>query len=1223
MKYKELIQFEPIDEVVKIHLLDKEDNCKRLVKSFVYSDAYISNGKKGPEGKIPVICNNLDFTNISEHFGVQVVGSYGTGKSHLMSLISIVAENDDYLQYVSNDLVRDSMKKIAGKYNVIRFELGSSENLWKLVGYQIDQYFKKIGIDYSILADDAPDMYIDKLQRMMAAYEQKEKSKGLLIVIDEMLAYLRGRSGSADLNQDLQVLQALGQMCDASKFRIIFGVQELIYSDKAFQFASAMLTKVSDRYLDITITKQDVQYVVQNRLLKKDEHQKQAIRDHLKPFLQFFTDMSAQFETYVSLFPVSPSYFENFQQIRIGKSQREILKTLSNRFASMMEDDVPDKTPGLICYDEYWEDLKNISSLQANPDVRTVKEIMENVDQKIDNNFTGGRAAKKPLAHRIANACAIKILQAELNVCNGINAEMLIDDLCYIDPVAIDREMLKATIESTANNIVKFTMGQFFDKSENGEYHLRIEGGVNYEQMVKDFADQMPVEQKDQYYYQYLSEILPIEIEPYRNGFRIYSYELPWVSHKVTRQGYIFMGCKNERSTTHPEQSFYLYFLPIFVDGDSTIGNENDSVYVRLNNLSPEVREKISLWAASKALEGSVDSSQKDNYKQLSKRYFKESRDTFNHEFWTIGELIHQGNVQSLSIVAGGEGKSKLDELCRLASIALENNFAEQNPDYPEFKLLAQPMNSQTRETMVKGALQKIVNYNTSNRNGEAILAGLGLINDNRLCTSTSMYARSVKKMLEDKGGQVVNLNELLYQFWNGDWRSIDFNMESDLEFVVLSAMVALGEIDIVLPQGKSINAGNLQEILTLPSSAYYSFSHVRFPKGANMAAIKEIFISLVGADLSAQMDQDPGVFAKLLTAVKDFAGRAAKMEHEIHDGYNFFGNEIISASDGNRYSRDLHALKEFCDKVCGYNTAAKMKNQPYTLEQVQSVLKYLPELTRLEQMLSVIARLRDKTNYLNQAKQYVVDASLLSSIEKAISNVGRIGDFDNESECKRCEQELQQQCERYADWYLQEYLRCHINENMELDKQKLLHSVTYQVCQTVSASESVNSSRYNEWNHDIQMLRLADSKVNKERILESPYQGFNPHDFEGKSIMKVSELKTELQEIFDDYDNILHQMVEDPSFKKNRDALDKAEQTILDQFEKNQIKLDIQYAAQLVQIIDKLHKGITKVTITASDMPKIFSHPMTTEEAVGALREFIEQQLHGQDRKNVRIIFK
>lgn len=1223
MKYKELIQFEPINEVIKIHLLDKEDNRKRLVKSFVYSDAYISNGKNGPEGNIPLICNNLDFANTSEHFGIQIVGSYGTGKSHLMSLVSIVAENEDYLQYVGNDLVRESMKKIAGKYNVIRFELGSSENLWKLVGYQIDQYLQKTGVDYSILSDDAPDMYIDKLQRMMSAYEQKEKSKGFLIVIDEMLAYLRGRSGDADLNQDLQVLQALGQMCDSSKFRIIFGVQELIYSDKAFQFASDMLTKVADRYLDITITKQDVQYVVQNRLLKKDEHQKQAIRDHLKPFLQYFTDMSAQFETYVSLFPVSPSYFENFQQIRIGKSQREILKTLSNRFAAMMEDDVPANTPGLICYDEYWEDLKNISSLQANPDVRTVKEIMDNIDQKIENNFTGGRAAKKPLAHRIANACAIKILQAELNVCNGVNAEMLIDDLCYLDPVAIDREMLKATIDSTANNIVKFTMGQFFDKSENGEYHLRTEGGINYEQTVKDYADQMPPVQKDQYFYQYLAEILPIEIEPYRTGFRIYSYELPWVSHKVTRQGYIFMGCKNERSTTQPEQNFYLYFLPVFVDGDSTIGDEGDSVYVRLNKLGAEVREKISLWAASKALECSVDSSQKDQYKQLGKRYFKESRDTFNHEFWTIGELIHQGNVQSLSVVAGGEGKSKLDELCRLASIALEDSFTGQNPDYPKFELLAQPMNSQTRETMVKGALQKIVNWNIANRNGEAVLAGLGLISDNRLCTSTSMYARSVKKMLDDKGGQVVNRDELLYQFWTGDYRSNDFHLESDLEFVVLSAMVALGEIDIVLPQGKSINAGNIQEILNLPSSSYYSFSHVRFPKGANMAAIKEIFKSLTGADLSAQMDHDPSVFVKLLNSAKDIAGRAAKMEHDIHDGYNFFGNEIISAADGSSYTVGLQALKGFCDKVCSYNTAAKMKNQPYTLEEVQHVLKYLSELTRLEQMFEVIKKLRNKTDYLNQAKQYVVDTSLLSSMEKAISSVGRISDFSNDTECKQCEQELQQQCERYAEWYLKEYLGCHINENMELEKRKLLQSVPYQVCQTLSASDSVNSGRFKKLYNDIQLLQLADSKVNKERILESPYQGFNPHDFKGKTIMKVLQLKAELQEIFDNYDESLHQMVNDPSFKKNRDALDKSEQVLLDQFEKYQIKLDIYNAEQLTRIIDKLHKGITKVTITAADMTKIFPHPMPPEEAIEALREYIEERLYGQDRNNVRIIFK
>ncbi len=1216
MRYNDLIQFDPIVEVVKLHLLENEENRKRLVRTFVYSDAYIS---QKPKGNILRMCDNLDYSNPEEHFGIQVVGSYGTGKSHLMSLVSIVAEDEDYLQYVSNDIAKQALKKIAGRYNVIRFELGATESLWKLVCYQIDKYLQSHGVNYSIMNDNTPDMYIDKLQRMMAAYEAVVPDKGLLIIIDEMLAYLRGRSDGADLNQDLQVLQALGQMCDGSKFRIIFGVQELIYSDNAFQFASDMLNKVSDRYLDITITKQDVQFVVQNRLLKKDEHQKQAIREHLRPYTKYFSDLAAQFETYVNLFPVSPMYVENFQQIRIGKSQREILKTLSNRFDAIKDDEVPNNNPGLICYDEYWNDMKNIASLQSNADVRCVKEVMENIDQKIESNFTGGRAAKKPLAHRIANACAIKILQAELNVANGATAENLVDDLCYLDPFATDRDMLRDIIDTTANNIVKFTMGQFFDKSENGEYHLRTEGGINYEQQVKDFAAQMPNGTKDQYFYQYLVEMLPIETDPYKSGFKIYSHELPWLSHKVTRKGYIFMGCKNERSTTQPERNFYLYFLPLFTE--ESIGNEADSVYVRLNKLNADIKEKICLWAASRALENSVPSNQKENYKQLGKRYFKELRDDFNEEFWKVGEMVYQGESHPLS--SGGTGASKLEEVCRLASIRLEENFNQQAPDYPKFELLAQPMSSQNREAMIKGALQKIINFGTLNRPGEAVLAGLGLISENQLSTATSMYARSVAKMIEEKGGQVLNRDELLYQYWTDDYRSKDFDIEDDLEFVVLAAMVAQGEIEIVLPQGKTINAGNINEVVSFSGAAFHNFNHVRLPKGANMAAIKEIFRSVVGVDLSGQMEHDPSVFSRLLTAAKEMAGRAAKTGHIVREGIYLSGTEIISPSKGCEMARSFEVLKGYCDKVCNFNTVAKMKNQPYTLEDLQKVTKFIPDLERTEQMLEVIDQLREKTRYLDQAKQYVTDDQLMKDIEQAIESIGRIKDFGNKPERDRCEQALQAQCEAYAIWYLKEYLRCHINENKQLEKQKLIQSETNWVCQVVSDADILPNAPYMEWKKDMKMLRLADNHVNKERILESPYQNFNPHEYKGFTLKDVTELKKALESIYYGYDTALHQMIDDPGIQKNLDALDTNERTVLLQYKEEKIELDQQYTALIINAIAKLHKGITKITLNAEDMPKIFTHPMSKEEALTALGNYIEQQLHGQDRNNVRIIFK
>ena len=93
-------------------------------------------------------------------------------------------------------------------------------------------------------------------------------------------------------------------------------------------------------------------------------------------------------------------------------------------------------------------------------------------------------------------------------------------------------------------------------------------------------------------------------------------------------------------------QSFYLYFLPLFAE--DSVGDEADSVYVRLNKLNADIKEKICLWAASRALENSVPTNQKENYKQLGKRYFKELRDDFNEEFWKVGEMVYQGASQPL-----------------------------------------------------------------------------------------------------------------------------------------------------------------------------------------------------------------------------------------------------------------------------------------------------------------------------------------------------------------------------------------------------------------------------------------------------------------------------------------------------------------------------------------------------------------------------------------------
>ena len=141
MKYKELIQFEPINEVVKFSRLEEEDYRKSLVRNFVFSKDY-------EKTIIPRICENLDYTQTYrpfqkdlfsgfDTFGLQIVGNYGTGKSHLMSLVSLIAENKDYLPLISNESAKEALGAIAGKYKIIRFELGNDQELWDIICYQI------------------------------------------------------------------------------------------------------------------------------------------------------------------------------------------------------------------------------------------------------------------------------------------------------------------------------------------------------------------------------------------------------------------------------------------------------------------------------------------------------------------------------------------------------------------------------------------------------------------------------------------------------------------------------------------------------------------------------------------------------------------------------------------------------------------------------------------------------------------------------------------------------------------------------------------------------------------------------------------------------------------------------------------------------------------------------------------------------------------------------
>ena len=1226
MKYSELIQFEPLNEVVKFNRLSDDAYRENLVKTYVFSKAY-------EDTIIPEVCKNLDYTAMYDTFGLQIVGTYGTGKSHLMSLISLVAENADYLPLVQNEKAAQVLKNIAGKYRIIRFELGSADELWNLICHQIDMKFQEWGINYSIAADTKPDMYKDKLMRMMAMFESTFPDKGLMIVIDEMLSYLKGRSGTDKLNRDLAVIQALGEMSDHSKFRMVFGVQELIYTAAEFQFAAKMLNQVSQRYRQIEITKQDVQFVTEQRILKKSDAQKQAIRKHLSKFTEFFTDLHANLESYVDLFPVNPSFFENFQQIKIGKSQREILKTLSQKFEKIASQQVPEDNPGLICYDSYWEDLQ-AAQMQTYADVRRVTEIMQTIHQKIDDNFTGIRSKKAPLAHRIANACGVKVLQDTLEKTNGTNVENLVDDLCYLDTGCISREFLIDTMNVTASQIVTATVGQYFEKNDtNQEYHIRVEGGVNYEQKIKDFVDTMSADNKDSHFFNYLAEMLTIEVEQYRREFKIYQHRIDWNSHKVMLDGYIFMGNPAERSTTHPEQNFYIYFMPIFNKENIKHGDEPDSVFFHMEHYSDELKQLIELYAACEALIASVDSSQKPFYQQFKKQYEDKLKPVFSRDFVQCTEVYYQGEKQNITpqMLTGASKDQVVDNI---ASLLLEDYFCDKLSNYPKFTLLKGVLTNTNRADNVRRARMKIANPTQSNHEGEAILAGLGLLKDNQLSVEGSIYALSIKKMLEDKGlGQVLNRDEILYRFykdWDYDWRSIDYHIESDLEFLAMATLVAVGEIEIDYPGGKNINAANIREIVDLPFESFYGFSHLRRPKGISHAAVRELFIGITGIDKTSQL-QNPDIYLDLVSQAKSIAANSVKCSHDLGNGIYLGDVEIIGESEASTIKSQLAALAGLCDRIPSYASYPKMRNLPqdWTAEVLHNQFKAKDQITRIKQAMKFKEEFQSRINYLNEAMKFMLSDEMKKTTEAALAKVSQIAaDMNNEMVITAYKTELDSIIREYAKWYFLEYQRMHITEIEDTEKRRIMNDNNKKVCDAVCGADygkgyfSV-ATQYTEWLKKMNSLAVVPSYITPEYIMKTPNVGFDPKDFQGKQLPKLSELKEELDGIATNVDETLKQILSDASLLVNKDILDDSQQGLLSRYTSGGEELSPANAGRLVEIVVKLHEGIQRITISEDDIRKVLNRPMTPDDAVKAFRKYINSLTVGGQEDNIRIILK
>ena len=231
MKYADLIQFDPIETVVQLRDADKVAAARCLVSTYVISDTMA-------DKLANLVFAHLQFEQPQDNKGLLIVGNYGTGKSHLMSVISAVAEHADLVQVLRHTDVAKAAGRVAGTFKVVRVEIGATTmSLRDLLCQEIEEHLAQLGVSFAFPSAGEVRSHKPLFEQMMAAFQQRWPDHGLLLVVDELLDYLRTRTDHA-LILDLGFLREIGEVCRDLRFRFVGGIQEMLFDNPRFQFVA-------------------------------------------------------------------------------------------------------------------------------------------------------------------------------------------------------------------------------------------------------------------------------------------------------------------------------------------------------------------------------------------------------------------------------------------------------------------------------------------------------------------------------------------------------------------------------------------------------------------------------------------------------------------------------------------------------------------------------------------------------------------------------------------------------------------------------------------------------------------------------------------------------------------------------------------------------------------------------------------------------------------------
>ncbi len=374
----------PVRTVVRLADLSEQSLRRSMVENFILT------------GETSFALENiLEKVARLEGQGFFVLGNYGSGKSHLLNVLSLVLsekEAGDALLASGSageggsgsgvgksfpPLLRSAqgVKPLVVEISLV--EHSNREYLEQIVFSSLRAKLKE-EVPPSGSRPEPPPHWGESMPRKESFQALRDllregKWGGLVLLMDELSEFLRSKEDSRSYNEDVRFLQYLGEFSEAIPCWVVAALQENI--ENTGSLSGELLHKIKDRYpARFKLTGEHVKEIVSRRLIRKTEKARETLPQIYEELLQAFGELPFSAQAFYDLYPVHPQTVELLDELRPFFSQhRGIVDFIHYRLAGDRSrgippflENPPDRllTPDLI-FDHFRDRIRE--TVETNP----------------------------------------------------------------------------------------------------------------------------------------------------------------------------------------------------------------------------------------------------------------------------------------------------------------------------------------------------------------------------------------------------------------------------------------------------------------------------------------------------------------------------------------------------------------------------------------------------------------------------------------------------------------------------------------------------------------------------------------------------------------------------------------------------------------------------------------------------------------------------------------